>query len=55
MDVSPVPMHKGAFVSQIELHSPSPLASPDDDDEMTLDSPAPIRRASPEGLKPVAE
>lgn len=58
MDISPVPMQKGAFISQIEVHSPTPLASPDDDDdddEMTLDSPAPIRRSSPQGLKSVAE
>lgn len=56
MDVSPVPMQKGAYVAQIEIHSPTPFASPDGDDEMTLDSPAPIsRHSSSEGLKPVAE
>lgn len=53
MDISPVPMHKGAYVAQIEIHSPTPLASPDEDEEMMLDSPAPItRRALAEGQKP---
>lgn len=52
MDISPVPMHKGAFVAQIEIHSPTPLASPEDDEEMALDSPAPIaRRTTVEGHK----
>lgn len=52
MDISPVPMHKGGFVSQIEIHSPTPLASPEDDEEMMLDSPAPIaRRTIVEGQK----
>lgn len=52
MDISPVPMHKGAYVAQIEIHSPTPLASPEDDEEMMLDSPAPItRRNFAEGQK----
>lgn len=52
MDISPVPMHKGAYVAQIEIHSPTPLASPQDDEEMMLDSPAPIaRRNIAEGQK----
>lgn len=55
MDISPVPMQKGVYVAQIEIHSPTPMASPDDNDEMTLDSPAPIARQSSEGLKPVVE
>lgn len=60
MDISPVPMHKGVFVAQVEVHSPTPAASldddDDDDDEMALDSPAPIaRQSSAEGIKFVAE
>lgn len=56
--MSPIAMQKNAYVAQMEVHSPTPIASPgdDDDDEMTLDSPAPIvRQSSVEGLKPVAE
>lgn len=56
VDMSPIAMQKGAYVAQMEVHSPTPIVSPDDDDEMTLDSPAPIvRQSSAEGLKPVAE
>lgn len=52
MDISPVPMHKGPYVAQVEIHSPTPLASPEDDEEMMLDSPAPIaRRTQAEGQK----
>lgn len=52
VDMSPIAMQKNAYVAQMEVHSPTPIISPEDDDEMTLDSPAPI---VPEGLKPVAE
>lgn len=59
VDISPIAMQKNAYISQVEVHSPTPIASPgedDDDDEMTLDSPAPIvRQSAAEGLKPVAE
>ncbi|CAN8099171.1 unnamed protein product [Discula destructiva] len=53
MDISPVPMHKGAYVAEVEIHSPTPLAVSDDDDEdMMLESPAPItRRTSAEAQK----
>lgn len=51
MDVSPVPFYKGAYVAQVEINSPTPVASPnydvdddDDDDEVMLESPAPIAR-----------
>lgn len=59
--MSPIAMQKNAYISQVEVHSPSRIGSPevdddDDDDEMTLDSPAPIvRQSAVEGLKPVAE
>ncbi|KAM0535976.1 hypothetical protein ACHAQF_005377 [Verticillium nonalfalfae] len=46
MDISPLP-HKTPFCSQIEVTSPTPLSTPteiDTDDEMMLDSPAPITR-----------
>ncbi|KAF3762633.1 hypothetical protein M406DRAFT_46748 [Cryphonectria parasitica EP155] len=56
MDVSPVPMHKGAYVAQVEIHSPTPTLSTDDDEDMMLDSPAPIaRRISADRQKPVAD
>lgn len=54
MDISPVPMHKGVYVAQVEVHSPT--LDDDEDDEMALDSPAPISRQScVEGMKAVAE
>lgn len=53
--MSPIPMQKGAYITQVEVHSPTPLASMDDDEEMTLDSPAPIIRRSAELQKSVAE
>lgn len=42
--MSPLP-HKAPFCSQIEVTSPTPVSTPADlDDEMMLDSPAPIAR-----------
>ena len=32
MDISPVPTKKGLVVAEIEVHSPTPVASPEDDD-----------------------
>ena len=44
MQVSPLP-HKAPFLHQVEITSPTPLGTPDlDDDQMMLDSPAPISR-----------
>lgn len=54
MDISPVPMYKGAYVAQVEINSPTPVGSPeeDDDEDMMLESPAPIsRRTSAEAQK----
>ena len=49
MEVSPLP-HKLPFSTQIEITSPTPLSTPtaddDHDDDMMLDSPAPITRQS---------
>lgn len=54
--MSPIAMQKNAYVAQLEVHSPTPIAGLEDDDEMTLDSPAPIvRQSAADGLKPVAE
>lgn len=59
MDISPLPMGKRSYIAQIEVHSPTPMASPDDDDddeEMSLDSPAPItRHSSIDVPRPLAE
>ncbi|KAF9879685.1 rhodanese-like domain-containing protein [Colletotrichum karsti] len=54
MDVSPLP-HKMPFMAQIEITSPTPGSTPTgEDDEMMLDSPAPIpRQASLEPPKPL--
>ncbi|KAF4835841.1 M-phase inducer phosphatase [Colletotrichum tropicale] len=54
MDVSPLP-HKLPFMTQIEITSPTPGSTPTtEDDEMMLDSPAPIpRQASLEPPKPL--
>jgi len=59
MEVSPLP-HKTPFAStQIEITSPTPISTPtvdddDNDDEMMLDSPAPItRQGSLEPPKPL--
>jgi hypothetical protein len=43
MEVSPLP-HKTPFCTQIEVTSPTPISTPDED--MVLDSPAPITRQS---------
>ncbi|KAH7328627.1 hypothetical protein B0I35DRAFT_473310 [Stachybotrys elegans] len=43
MEVSPLP-HKVPFCTQIEVTSPTPISTPDE--EMVLDSPAPITRQS---------
>lgn len=57
MDISPVPMYKGVYVAQVEIHSPTPMASPDDDDDedMMLESPAPIARRSAAEAQKLAE
>ncbi|KJZ78345.1 hypothetical protein HIM_02383 [Hirsutella minnesotensis 3608] len=57
MEVSPLP-HKTPFCTQIELTSPIPITTPtiddDQDDDMVLDSPAPItRQGSLEPSKPI--
>ncbi|KND95222.1 M-phase inducer phosphatase [Tolypocladium ophioglossoides CBS 100239] len=57
MEVSPLP-HKLPFNTQIEITSPTPMSTPpandDHDDDMMLDSPAPItRQASLESPKPI--
>ncbi|GJC99285.1 rhodanese-like domain-containing protein [Colletotrichum higginsianum] len=55
MDVSPLP-HKLPFMTQIEITSPTPGSTPtgNEDDEMMLDSPAPIsRQTSLEPPKPL--
>jgi M-phase inducer tyrosine phosphatase len=52
MDISPLP-HKLPFLSQIEIKSPTPTQTPGDD-EMMLDSPAPLsRQTSLEPPKPI--
>ncbi|KAG9257987.1 rhodanese-like domain-containing protein [Emericellopsis atlantica] len=46
MEMSPLP-HKPPFTTQIEITSPTPLATPShDDDSMMLDSPPPLPRQS---------
>ena len=45
MEISPLP-HKLPFFSQIEVTSPTPGSTPSLDDDMILDSPAPIPRQS---------
>ncbi|KAJ4207953.1 m-phase inducer phosphatase [Fusarium falciforme] len=45
MEVSPLP-HKAPFFTQFEITSPTPGSTPAADDEMMLDSPAPISRQS---------
>ncbi|KAF5025022.1 hypothetical protein F66182_2890 [Fusarium sp. NRRL 66182] len=45
MEVSPLP-HKAPFFTQFEITSPTPGSTPAADDEMVLDSPAPISRQS---------
>ncbi|CAM1506876.1 Fc.00g065170.m01.CDS01 [Cosmosporella sp. VM-42] len=56
MEVSPLP-HKPAFFTNythIEITSPTPGSTPTGDDEMMLDSPAPIsRQSSLEPAKPI--
>ncbi|PHH88064.1 hypothetical protein CDD83_8049 [Cordyceps sp. RAO-2017] len=57
MEVSPLP-HKTPFCTQIEVTSPTPISTPtvdeDHDDDMALDSPAPIaRQGSLEPPKPI--
>lgn len=53
MEVSPLP-HKTPFFTQIEIASPTPGSTPIHDDEMMLDSPAPIsRQSSLEPAKPI--
>ncbi|KAH7170993.1 hypothetical protein EDB81DRAFT_186830 [Dactylonectria macrodidyma] len=53
MEVSPLP-HKMPFFSQIDITSPTPGSTPIADDEMMLDSPAPIsRQSSLEPAKPI--
>lgn len=52
MEVSPLP-HKTPFFTHIEITSPTPGSTPCDD-EMMLDSPAPItRQSSLEPPKPI--
>lgn len=53
MDISPVPMYKGAYVAQVEIHSPTPAVSlSNNHEDMVLESPAPIaRRTSAEAQK----
>ncbi|KAK6717484.1 hypothetical protein SNK03_000662 [Fusarium graminearum] len=45
MEISPLP-HKAPFFTQFEVTSPTPGSTPAADDEMMLDSPAPISRQS---------
>ncbi|POR36549.1 M-phase inducer phosphatase [Tolypocladium paradoxum] len=57
MEVSPLP-HKLPFSTHIEMSSPTPMSTPtaddDHDDDMVLDSPAPItRQSSLEPPKPI--
>lgn len=56
IDISPLPMYKGAYVAQVEIHSPTPVTSSGDDDEdMILESPAPIARRSSAETQKLAE
>lgn len=43
MELSPLP-HKTPFCAHIEIGSPTPGSTPSDDQDMVLDSPAPISR-----------
>lgn len=43
MELSPLP-HKTPFFAQVEIESPTPGSTPSDDQDMVLDSPAPITR-----------
>ena len=43
MDISPLP-NKAPIVAQIEVHSPTPVPTPELDDEMDLESPVPAPR-----------
>lgn len=53
MEISPLP-HKAPFFTQFEVTSPTPGSTPAADDEMMLDSPAPIsRQSSLEPPKPI--
>ncbi|KAH6898624.1 hypothetical protein B0T10DRAFT_115665 [Thelonectria olida] len=53
MEVSPLP-HKAPFFTHIDITSPTPGTTPIHDDEMMLDSPAPIsRQSSLEPAKPI--
>jgi M-phase inducer tyrosine phosphatase len=56
MEMSPLP-HKAPFCNQVEITSPTPISTPsrndEDDEEMMLDSPAPIsRQPSVEPMRP---
>jgi M-phase inducer tyrosine phosphatase len=56
MEMSPLP-HKAPFCNQVEITSPTPISTPsrndEDDEEMMLDSPAPIsRQPSVEPIRP---
>ncbi|KAG6210620.1 hypothetical protein E4U50_002609 [Claviceps purpurea] len=46
MDISPLP-HKTPFFAQVEIQSPTPGSTPSADQDMCLDSPAPIIRQTP--------
>ncbi|KAG5982318.1 hypothetical protein E4U55_002066 [Claviceps digitariae] len=51
MDISPLP-HKTPFFAQVEIKSPTPGSTPSKNQDMVLDSPAPIaRQASSESTK----
>ncbi|GAB0140426.1 hypothetical protein EsHS_00001048 [Epichloe bromicola] len=51
MELSPLP-HKTPFFAQVEVESPTPGSTPSDEQDMVLDSPAPItRQASYESTK----
>jgi len=53
MEISPLP-HKTPFFTQFEITSPTPGSTPAADEEMVLDSPAPIsRQSSLEPPKPI--
>ncbi|KAG5952084.1 hypothetical protein E4U53_001685 [Claviceps sorghi] len=46
MDISPLP-HKTPFFVKVEMESPTPGSTPSDNQDMVLDSPAPITRQAP--------
>ncbi|GAO18124.1 uncharacterized protein UV8b_02916 [Ustilaginoidea virens] len=51
MELSPLP-HKTPFFAQVEIQSPTPGSTPSSDQDMVLDSPAPIpRQVSSESTK----